>query len=67
LSEALEDAIRKTGAKIVIIDNITHLKTGIVSVKDALSLTKELKALNNKHSLFILILAHTPKRDSAKP
>ena len=28
---------------------------------------KELKALKNKHNLSILILAHTPKRDSSKP
>lgn len=67
LSQSLEDAIISTGAKILIIDNLTYLKNETEKAKDALPLMKELKALKNKHDLSILVLAHTPKRDLSKP
>ncbi len=67
MHEAIEQALEKTGAKILIIDNITYLKTETERAKDALPLMKELKALKKKYDLSILALAHTPKRDSSKP
>ncbi|MEO6704804.1 MAG: AAA family ATPase [Ginsengibacter sp.] len=67
LNSSLERSIRETGAKILIIDNLTYLKNETEKAKDALPLMKHLKALKNKYGLSILALAHTPKRDLTKP
>jgi RecA-family ATPase len=67
LNDSLEQTINESGAKIVIIDNITFLKTETEKAKDALPLMKHLKALKKKYGLSILALAHTPKRDLSKP
>lgn len=67
LYESLEETIIQTGAKILIIDNLTYLKSETEKAKDALPLMKQLKALKSKHLLSILALAHTPKRDLSKP
>lgn len=67
LYSSIEEAIIRTGAKVLIVDNITYLKSETERAKDALPLMKQLKALKNKHSLSILALAHTPKRDMTKP
>jgi len=67
LNDSLEKAILETGAKILIIDNLTFLKSETEKAKDALPLMKHLKALKNKYGLSILALAHTPKRDLSKP
>ena len=67
LNESLERSIIETGAKVLIIDNITYLKSDTEKAKDALPLMKHLKALKTKHDLSILALAHTPKRDLSKP
>lgn len=65
--KSLEDTVIKTGVKVIIIDNLTYLKNETEKAKDALSLMKELKILKNKYNLSILILAHTPKRETTKP
>lgn len=67
LNHSLERSIVETGAKVLIIDNLTYLKNETEKAKDALPLMKHLKALKNKHGLSILALAHTPKRDMSKP
>jgi RecA-family ATPase len=67
LNQSLEQSIIETQAKVLIIDNLTYLKTETEKAKDALPLMKELKALKNKFGLSILCLAHTPKRDLTKP
>ena len=67
LNHSLERSIVETGAKVLIIDNITYLKNETEKAKDALPLMKHLKALKNKYGLSILALAHTPKRDLSKP
>ncbi len=68
LFEAVEDAICQTAAKILIIDNLTYLKTQATdTAKEALPLMKELKKLARKYSLSILALAHTPKRSHSNP
>jgi len=67
LNYSLEKSIIETGAKVLIIDNITYLKSETEKAKDALPLMKHLKALKNKYGLSILALAHTPKRDLSKP
>lgn len=67
LNISLDRSIRETGARILIIDNLTYLKNETEKAKDALPLMKHLKALKNKYGLSILALAHTPKRDLTKP
>ncbi len=67
LNHSLELSIIETGAKVLIIDNLTYLKNETEKAKDALPLMKHLKALKNKYGLSILALAHTPKRDLSKP
>jgi RecA-family ATPase len=64
---SIEKSIIDTGAKILIIDNITYLKNETEKAKDALPLMKYLKAIKKKYGLSILALAHTPKRDMSKP
>jgi RecA-family ATPase len=63
LSACLERSIVQTGARVVVIDNLTYLRGENEKAKDALPLMKHLKALKNRYGLSILALAHTPKRD----
>lgn len=67
LNSSIEKAIIETGAKVLIIDNLTYLRSETEKAKDALPLMKQLKSLKNKYNLSLLILAHTPKRDLTKP
>jgi len=61
-------AIRNTTPAVLIIDNITCLSEGgTQSAGRAVALMKHLKALQVKHRLSILVLAHTPKRNPATP
>jgi RecA-family ATPase len=68
LFSKLKELIENTGSKILIIDNITYLKTeSTEKAKDALPLIKKLIELKNKYGLSILALAHTPKRNLSNP
>lgn len=68
LNQSIEEAIIQTGAKVLIIDNLTFLRsTEPESAKEASPLMKHLKALKKKYELSLLILAHTPKRDQSRP
>ena len=67
LYDSLESLIVERKTKILVIDNLTYLRTETEKAKDALPLMKELKSLKNKYHLSLLILAHTPKRDLSKP
>ncbi|MBK8482809.1 MAG: AAA family ATPase [Saprospiraceae bacterium] len=67
LNQSLESSLTEIGAKILIVDNLTFLKSETEKAKDALPLMKHLKALKSKYGLSILALAHTPKRDLYKP
>ena len=64
---SIEQSLLKSNSKVLIIDNLTYLKTDNEKAKEALPLMKKLKELKSKYSLSILILAHTPKRDLSKP
>ena len=64
----IEKEIQNADAKVLIIDNITYLKTQSTdTAKEALPLMNMLNKLKRKHGLSILALAHTPKRDHYKP
>ena len=64
---SLEIAIVEHNSKIIIIDNLTYLKTETEKAKDASPLMKFLNSIKKKYNLSILVLAHTPKRDASKP
>lgn len=68
LKAEIEALILKIQAKVLIVDNLTYLKTQSTdTAKEALPLMKFLKELKNRHDLSILALAHTPKRDNTRP
>lgn len=67
LCHSLELATIEHDAKIIVIDNLTYLKTDTEKAKDALPLMKFLNSIKKKYNLSILVLAHTPKRDASKP
>ena len=66
--QSIEQAVLQYGVKVLIIDNLTFLRsTEPENAKEASPLMKQLKALKKKHGLSLLILAHTPKRDQSRP
>jgi predicted ATP-dependent serine protease len=69
ISAAIESAIKRTGAQVLIIDNISCLRDGTAygTANEALKLMQQLKTLRQRYSLSILVLAHTPKRNPANP
>lgn len=67
LYQSLEQTINETKAKVLIIDNLTYLKSDTEKSKDAAPLVKGLQLLIDKYDCSILVLAHTPKRDLSKP
>jgi len=67
LNQSLEQAINETKARVLIIDNLTYLKSDTEKSKDAAPLVKGLQSLIDKYNCSILVLAHTPKRDLSKP
>ncbi len=62
----LELYLAKSDIKIVIIDNLTYLKSDTEQAKDASVLMQKLKSVKNKFDLSVLVLAHTPKRDLSR-
>ncbi len=67
LNNGIENVFVTTKAHVLIVDNITCLRSGTEAAASAISLMKNLQALKNKYGLSILVLAHTPKRNPAKP
>ncbi len=64
---ALGPLVMKTGAKVLIIDNITLLKRAYQSSRDELPLIRELDRLKRIYGLSILVLASTSRRDLTRP
>jgi predicted ATP-dependent serine protease len=67
LCSSIEEAVKNQNIKILIIDNLTYLNNDTEKARDALKVMKHLNNIKKKHNLSILVLAHTPKRDSTKP
>jgi len=67
MNAAIAHVVAHTNADVLIIDNITSLRSGTERASEALSLMQCLKALKTQHGISILVLAHTPKRNPAKP
>jgi len=63
----IEKHIDQNNTRVLIIDNITFMAQGTEQAAEALPLMKKLISLKKKHSLSILVLAHTPKRNLSNP
>lgn len=63
----IEQTAIQTGAKVLIIDNLTYLCIASEKGDVAGTLMFRLMALKKKYGLSILILAHTPKRCLSNP
>ena len=63
----IEQAALQTGAKVLVIDNLTYLCIASEKGDVAGALMFRLMALKKKHGLSMLILAHTPKRCLSNP
>lgn len=66
LIHSIISVINQYNPEVLIIDNITYLKSDNERAKDALPLMKALKNIGKVHGISILVLAHTPKRDPSK-
>ena len=64
---AIEHEIVASGAKVVVIDNISYLTSEADKGKFALPLMQRLNDLKKQHGLAILVLAHTPKLYFVRP
>jgi hypothetical protein len=67
ISNEIENALITTGAKVLIIDNLTCLRFGTHAASGALNLVNYLQGIKDAYQLSILVLAHTPKRNLSKP
>jgi len=67
VNNALENVLTASGARIIIIDNISCLRTGTEAAAGAIRLMRNLREIKNKYGLSVLVLAHTPKRNPARP
>jgi hypothetical protein len=64
---AIEEQVVATGARVVIVDNLTFISRQSQEAKDALPLMRALYKMKREHGLSMLILGHTPKRDPSRP
>jgi DNA-binding NarL/FixJ family response regulator len=67
LCAELTSIIKKYGANVVIIDNLTFLQNDNEKAKHASELMKQLKKITKELHVSVMVLAHTPKRDESKP
>lgn len=67
IREMLAPLVIESGAKVLIIDNITYLKRTAEGTRESVPLMKELQRLKRRFGLSILLIAHTPKRDARRP
>jgi len=67
IQHSFTELLRQTGARVVIVDNITFLKGANENASAAAQLMKTLKHLKEYYGLSILVLAHTPKLPFTSP
>ncbi|MDB4919747.1 MAG: hypothetical protein JWQ54_1730 [Mucilaginibacter sp.] len=67
INNEIENALLACKAKVLIIDNITCLRYGTQSAAGALNLMEYLQNIKRRYRISILVLAHTPKRNTTKP
>ncbi len=64
---SIGEEIERTGAKVVIIDNITWINSRLEKSADAAPFMQQLARMKRDKELTVVILAHTPKRPDNKP
>ena len=64
INKDIERYIKLYKPKVLIIDNLSALKSGTENSKEALPLMQMLNNLKKKFNLSILVIAHTPKKDT---
>jgi RecA-family ATPase len=64
---SIERSVLKTGAKVLIVDNITYLRHDNERAKDATPFMQQLHDMKKRLGISILAIAHTPKRDKTQP
>ncbi|AMR31727.1 hypothetical protein A0256_09970 [Mucilaginibacter sp. PAMC 26640] len=67
LINSLENIIITTGSRTIILDNITCLRSGTENAAAAIKLMRSLQNIKNLYLASLLVLAHTPKRNPARP
>lgn len=67
IAEDIEKIVKKEGAKIIIIDNLTFINKNTRSSTAISLLVYKLKKMQKKYGLSILLLAHTSKRNPRLP
>ena len=67
IDAAIEYYVKSMQVNVLIIDNITCLRSGTQNAANALTIMKNLKSLKSRLQISILVLAHTPKRNPARP
>lgn len=65
--QSLETAIHSSGARVVIIDNLTYIRNDLEKSKNASEFLKNLQLTIDRFGVSILVLTHTPKRDNSMP
>lgn len=65
--DALAKLAERSGAKVLVVDNISFLQRSNEHSGAALALMRGLKRMKSELDLSILVLAHTPKRVASKP
>jgi len=67
IATQIESSILEHQFNFVIIDNISYLKHDTTTTKDATPLMRLLNNIKRKYSITMIVIAHTPKRDTTKP
>jgi hypothetical protein len=67
LYDQIERYIDHSGIKVVIIDNLTALRSDNERARDAYPIMQMLNAIKKNKKVSMLVIAHTPKRDNTKP
>lgn len=62
----IETALKKYNAKTIIIDNITWINSKLEKAVDAGPFMQQLVRIKRQYDLSILMIAHTPKRDTSR-
>ena len=67
LTEDIQSHVEEYKPEVLIIDNLSVLRSGTESAKEALPLMHFLNNLKVKYSLSIMVVGHTPKKDVFTP
>ena len=67
LTEDIKSHVEQYKPQVLIIDNLSVLRSGTESAKEALPLMQFLNNLKVKYNLSIMVVGHTPKKDVFTP